>query len=655
MNKVGKDADQLMYTFTRDRKKYDPPKKSWDSKHEFIDYILNLKDGKISISTLTHYTCIQELGKRPFVSLYDDVTFKRLGKTYTTTVGRLIINKVVFASLWDNKVWDLVLTPLYGDGIENLVVKIKDYMIEDKIKDPNAIKQVIDRYTEFGLRLSTIYNANVTNTMILSNEEFDKHRDETLNAIKEKVENEKDVELLNKTIDGLVEDAKKEFKDDQMMEIYESKNSGKLDNHFRNMNIAMGGLPMIGGGTAVILDSLGDGVKPVHFPALANVGMVGAISRAKQTALAGTLLKQISNAMQNIRGIKGDCGSKEGIVIRNARKVDLMYKYVLNSNGSQTYITSDNVDKYIGKTVEVRHVLKCKMKDGHFCSHCIGEEPFKLAGRDNLYIGMFVFDVSSAILNMFMKMTHNLGADVFRIVDLDKFIYPTPPKGVLFEIRHDPLEKVDKVYCNTDITWYVPKSALTPEGTNYKILAHGSIIENETHNKYTFTLGTQIITNPTELLKPGHPSNPSLTHYKLVYKKGDAIIEDTIIPRDEMTVYKMFNIFFKGSISNLIPLETHLEVFHNTISNNKKVNISDISMGLIIASLARDAANTSKPARETGSKDYVMISCDDLTIMSGTFNAFFGNDAKRALAISVAKDPDKQDEVISPMEVAYRN
>lgn len=655
MNKVGKDADQLMYTFTRDRKKYDPPKKSWDSKHEFIDYILNLKDGKISISTLTHYTCVQDVGKRPLVSLYDDVTFKRLGKTYTTTVGRLIINKVVFASLWDNKVWDLVLTPLYGDGIENLVVKIKDYIVEDKINDVKVLQQVIDRYTEFGLRLSTIYNANVTNTMILSNEEFDKHRDETLNAIKERVENEKDVELLNKTIDGLVEDAKKEFKDDQMMEIYESKNSGKLDNHFRNMNIAMGGLPMIGGGTAIILDSLGDGVKPVHFPALANVGMVGAISRAKQTALAGTLLKQISNAMQNVRGIKGDCGAKEGVVMRNARRVDLMYKYVINSNGSQTYITSDNVDKYIGKDVEVRHVLKCKMKDGHFCSHCIGEEPFKLAGRDMLYIGMFVFDVSSAILNMFMKMTHNLGADIFRIVDLDKFIYPTPPKGALFEIRHDPLEKVDKVYCNTDITWYVPKSALTAEGTNYKILAHGSIIENETHNKYTFTLGTQIITNPTELLKPGHPSNPSLTHYKLVYKKGDAIIENTIIPRDEMTVYKMFNIFFKGSISNLIPLETHLEVFHNTISNNKKVNISDISMGLIIASLARDASNTSKPARETGSKDYVMVSCDDLTVMSGTFNAFFGNDAKRALAISVAKDPDKQDEVISPMEVAYRN
>lgn len=655
MNKVGKDADQLMYTFTRDRKKYDPPKKSWDSKHEFIDYILNLKDGKISISTLTHYTCVQDVGKRPLVSLYDDVTFKRLGKTYTTTVGRLIINKVVFASLWDNKVWDLVLTPLYGDGIENLVVKIKDYIVEDKINDVKVLQQVIDRYTEFGLRLSTIYNANVTNTMILSNEEFDKHRDETLNAIKERVENEKDVELLNKTIDGLVEDAKKEFKDDQMMEIYESKNSGKLDNHFRNMNIAMGGLPMIGGGTAIILDSLGDGVKPVHFPALANVGMVGAISRAKQTALAGTLLKQISNAMQNVRGIKGDCGAKEGVVMRNARRVDLMYKYVINSNGSQTYITSDNVDKYIGRDVEVRHVLKCKMKDGHFCSHCIGEEPFKLAGRDMLYIGMFVFDVSSAILNMFMKMTHNLGADIFRIVDLDKFIYPTPPKGALFEIRHDPLEKVDKVYCNTDITWYVPKSALTAEGTNYKILAHGSIIENETHNKYTFTLGTQIITNPTELLKPGHPSNPSLTHYKLVYKKGDAIIENTIIPRDEMTVYKMFNIFFKGSISNLIPLETHLEVFHNTISNNKKVNISDISMGLIIASLARDASNTSRPARETGSKDYVMVSCDDLTVMSGTFNAFFGNDAKRALAISVAKDPDKQDEVISPMEVAYRN
>ena len=272
-----------------------------------------------------------------------------------------------------------------------------------------------------------------------------------------------------------------------------------------------------------------------------------------------------------------------------------------------------------------------------------------------IYIGMFVSDAATAILNMFMKMTHNLGADVFRIVDLEKFIYPTPSPKSLFEVRHDELDGVDKVYCTTDIVWMVPKSAITPEGTNYKILAHGSIIENDSHSKYTFTLGTQIITNPTELIKPGHPSNESATHYKLYYKKGDVIVENTIIPRDEMTVYKMFNIFLKGSISNLIPLETHLEVFHNTISNNKKVNISDTSMGLIIASLARDAANPRKPARETGTKDYIMISCDDLTVMSGTFNAFFGNDAKRALAISVAREPDEQDEVISPMEVAYRN
>lgn len=655
MNRVGKDADQLMYTFTRDRKKYDPPLKKFNSSHEFIDYILNLKEGRISISTLTHYTCSQEVDKNPLVSLYDEVTFKRLGKEYTTTVGRLIINKVVFGYLWDNKVWELITKPIYGSDIEDIITDIKNMYVEGKLTDIKIIKSVMDRYTEFGLRLSNLYNANVTHSMILSNEKFDKHRDETLNAIKEKVENEKDVELLNKTIDKLVEDAKVEFKDDPMMEMYESKNSGKLDNHFRNMNIAMGGLPMIGGGTAIILESLGDGIKPVHFPALANVGMVGAISRAKQTALAGTLLKLISNSMQNVRGIKGDCGATEGIVVRNARKVDILYKYIIEPDGKQTYVTTENLSKYLGKTVEVRHVLKCKEKNGHFCSHCIGEEPFKLAGRDMIYIGMFVFDISSALLNMFMKMTHNLGADIFRITDLEKFVYPTPSPKSLFEVRHDELDGVDKVYCNTDITWMVPKSAITPEGTNYKILAHGSIIENDSHSKFTFTLGTQIITNPTELLKPGHPSNESATHYKLFYKKGDVIVENTILPRDEMTVYKMYNIFLKGAISNLIPLETHLEVLHNTISNNKKVSISDTSVGLIIASLARDAANPRKPARETGTKDYVMISCDDLTIMSGTFNAFFGNDAKRALAISVAKEPDEQDEVISPMEVAYRN
>ena len=655
MNNVGKDANQTLYSFTRDRKPYDPPKKSFDSKHEFIDYILNIKEGRISISTLTEYTTSEDIGKRPKVSLYDDVTFKRLGKTYTTTVGRLIINKVVFASLWDNKDWDLVLEPISGDRINDEITHIKDMMVEGEIKDINVLKTVIDRYTEFGLRLSTIYNANVTNTMVLSNEEFDTIRNEKLASIKDKVEKEKDIELLNKTIDGLVDTARKVFKNDEMMEMFESKNSGKLDNHFRNMNIAMGGLPMIGGGTAVILDSLGDGVNPVHFPALANVGMVGAISRAKQTALAGAAYKNISSAMQNTRGISGDCGATEGVIVRNARAVDIKYKYIIE-NGKQVYITSKNISKYIGKTVEVRHVLKCKMKNGHFCSHCIGEEPFKLAGRDMIYIGMFVSDSATAILNMFMKMTHNLGADMFRITDLEgKFVYPKPPSGSLFEVRHDELDNVEKVFCKTDIVWMVPKSSLTPEGTNYKILAHGSIVENDTHQKYTLTLGTQIITNPTELLKPGHPSNPSENHYKLVYKAGDPFIENCLIPRDEMTVYKMFNLFLKGGMSNLIPLEMHLDVFHNVVSNNKKVNINDISLGLIIASLARDANNVSKPVRETGSKDYVMISCDDLTVMSGTFNAFFGNDAKRALVISTAKDPDEQDKVISPVEIAYRN
>ena len=655
MNSVGKDANQTLYSFTRERKPYDPPKKSFDSKHEFIDYILNLKEGKISLSTLTEYTTPEDVGKRPKVSLYDEVTFKRLGKTYTSTVGRLIVNKVVFASLWDNKNWDLVLEPISGDRINDEITHIKDMMIEGEITDINVIKMVIDRYTEFGLRLSTLYNANVTNTMVLSNEEFDNIKTEKLNAIKEKVEKEKDIELLNKTIDGLVDDAKKVFKNDEMMEMFESKNSGKLDNHFRNMNIAMGGLPMIGGGTAIIMDSLGDGVNPVHFPALANVGMVGAISRAKQTALAGAAYKNISSAEQNVRGYEGDCGAKEGIIVRNARPVDIKYKYIIE-NGKQVYITSKNIDKYVGKTVEVRHVLKCKMKNGHFCSHCIGEEPFKLAGRDMINIGMFVSDSATAILNMFMKKTHNLGADVFRITDLeDKFVYPKPPKGSLFEVRHDELDNVEKVYCKTDIVWMVPKSSLTPEGTNYKILAHGSIVENENNQKYTLTLGTQIITNPTELLKPGHPSNPSENHYKLVYKAGDAFIENCLIPRDEMTVYKMFNLFLKGGMSNLIPLEMHLDVFHNVISNNKKVNINDISLGLIIASLARDINNPNKPVRETGGKEYVMISCDDLTVMSGTFNAFFGNDAKRALVISTAKDPEEQDKVISPIEIAYRN
>lgn len=653
-NSVGKDGDQTLYTFTRNRKPYDPPAKTIKSNHEFIEYIMNIKDGKISVKTLLHYTRPREVGKEPEVSIYDNVTINFRGENIKTTVGRLLVNKVIFTKMWDNPHWTYLDKPFSGKTFDSIINIMKQMYIEDKITDTNDIKVTIDRYTEFGLRLSTLFNANITDSMILGNDEFDKIRKEKLNAIKKDVVENKDTELLNKTIVELEGIAKEMFKDDQMMEIFESGNSGKFDNHFRNMNIAMGAMPMLDGRTSYVFDSLSDGISTEYIGDMANIGMTGAINRGLQTGLAGAAYKQVYNAAQNIRAVWGDCGDKEGIEIVANNTKDILNKYVIEKDGSNTLITSDNISNYLGKKLRVRSPLKCKEKNGHFCSHCIGIEPFKLANKKEMYIGVFISDSTSMILNMFMKVTHNMGVEVFRIFDLHKYIYPKPNR-TLFEIRHDDIDKVDKVYTTEDLVWMVPQSAVNAEGTYYSILAHGSILETKNSQPYSFVLGTEILTKPDFILKPGHAENPSQTHYKLIYNAGSPFIENSVTTRKEMTVYKMFNLFIKGGITNLIPLEMHLETFHNTVTNNKKVNISDTSLGILIASLARDASDLEKPVRETGRSEYVMVGCDDLTIMSGTFNAFFGNDARRAITIASSKEPDEQDKVISPLEIAYRN
>ena len=92
----------------------------------------------------------------------------------------------------------------------------------------------------------------------------------------------------------------------------------------------------------------------------------------------------------------------------------------------------------------------------------------------------------------------------------------------------------------------------------------------------------------------------------------------------------------------------------NTVATNKKVVINDISLGLILSTLARDANDITKPARETGTANYKFVSLYDMICMSGTFNAVFGPDAVKSIVINLNKTEKEQTQYASPMEKALR-
>lgn len=655
--KVGKCAAQTCYTFSREPKPKDKSKKI-NPEHEFIKYLLDLKDGELDLNELYKWTAIYANLEKPILSLYDTTTIKRNGKTIDTTIGQLIINKVIFGRLWDNKNFDYVKL-MTEKKFVGLIKHIKQLCIEGMVEVPD-VKRIVDMYCEFTLRAATIYNAGCTSEMLNTDAEFKAYRDKCFDEVREDIIKNADIHLLEKTINKVIEFAKEHYKDNDMIELYESGGKSNWNGDFAAMQIALGGLSSIASDKPeIVLQALSDGIPFSELAAFSNSGMRGAIDRGNETALGGEQYKNITNAAQSIMGFKGDCGSTEGELTTCDDRELLYNRFVIEKNGSLTKITTQNVDKYLGKEIKLRSPFHCRTKNGHFCSTCAGETPFALTKSDTVNLGLFISDIASKILNMFLLATHESVMKVFDIKNFNDFVYPKPNKPMFYH-EIDPVDGMEKIRCNYDIEWKIPKSAVTPTDTVYSVLAHGSVLRCDGQVKadeelHSIVLGTEVITIPFEIIKPNTGENDDNKHFIFKYKKGDVFINNAQSYKKTYTVYRMIQLYLRGTVSNLIPLTAHLITLQNTFKTNKSLGDNDLSVSLLLASLSRDGDDLSKPVRETGNSKYMFIGTDDLVALSNTFNAMIGPDAGRAMFIAMTRPYEEQTANPSPMERVFQS
>ena len=659
--KVGKASAQMLYTFSRQPKPSDKSKHiTRGDKYSFIDYILDSEDGKIDLTVIYKYTLVYGDLKKPVYSIYDTVTFTRNKKSITSTLGQLILNKIIFARFWNNP--DIEFYYEINEGIFcEIMSDFHQLCIEESITIDD-IRRTVDLYCESTLRLSSMYNASLTDTMLSPGAKFRAYRDQEFDKVRDQIIAHRDVALFDKTRDKVIEFAKQFFKDDDMIELYESKGKSKWTGDFTAMQIALGGVAsIISDKPNMILTALSDGIPFSASSIMANTAMSGAVDRGKLTALAGEQYKNITNATQSIMGYIGDCGSDLGVTVNYNKKILLYNKFVINKDKSLTKITSKNVDKYIGKDILIRSPFTCKVKNGNFCSTCTGTTPFDSTKSASVNFGMYINDLASDLMNLFMSSSHDLVIQVFNIGDLNSYLYPSRPTP-LFTTRIDPIDNIEKIYCNEDITWKVPKSAITATDTTFHVLAHGSIIytedkpTNETPaSSVAFTLGTEIETNPTNIISPDTIENKDSKHYLLRYMKGEVFVESTSTYRKTQTVYKMLQLFLRGTVSNLIPLETHLTTLKSTFNSNKKLADNDLGLNILLGTLARNAANPAIAARIKPSAPYIFVGTDDLITLANTFNGMIGPNAKRSMFTAMARSYDQQTQNPSPIEVAFNS
>lgn len=367
-------------------------------------------------------------GKEGFVKLQDVMNIIDNYETFTvvtwknqlTSLGRVISNEVVHGHIPNYKFINELCT-------KGVVGKLIDGYAKDLLNEKITMEQfkdILNKHEHLGFGITDMVSPGISYKMLMEDDEvFNKKKSELYDKYREGIENN-DPSAMDKFIKEMVEFSKKHYKDDPMMELYDSGAGPKLDNDFRMLKIAIGNIPDPGTGkVAIVKNNLKEGVQVSDIEAVANLQIAGAYARAQDTALGGYMVFRLTALFQSAKGHNGDCGSTQYLTTTDTNKGDLLYRYIKNPNGKgDIFIDDNNVDQFVGKTVHKRSPIYCKGLKGGYCSHCMGETAFLMAKEDKVNIGLYVPLIGQTILNNYMKATHDMGAKLYKINDLDDFI-----------------------------------------------------------------------------------------------------------------------------------------------------------------------------------------------------------------------------------------
>lgn len=367
---LGNDSSLCLFSFTNKIKNANRAKK------EIVDKLLAVEPKDITVSYL-----FKEL------RLADTVNFQKLNDIHdefginpgdyglegtepiNITLGMYIAWKLLF------KECDIKLITVPWD--KNVVEKTMEQLgakIKDGIITMDTYKTMSDRYESFSMRMSSFVNPSVDSNMLSLTPEIIELRDKLLAENKEKLE-ANDIVVAGQVEDALIKKAKETYQDDPAYELYASGVT-KLSNEFKTMALMQGSLPQDAefNKFKVVTSSLNQGTEKSDIPYVMNSAVVGGYSRGKAPEEGGALAKNANYVFQTMMIDKHgtDCGTKVYPHITITPKVADEYvgRYVVEGD-KLVLLTEENINKYKGKTVQMRSVLTCKSKS--VCSKCAGE------------------------------------------------------------------------------------------------------------------------------------------------------------------------------------------------------------------------------------------------------------------------------------------
>ena len=173
----------------------------------------------------------------------------------------------------------------------------------------------------------------------------------------------------------LMKVVRKNLANDYGYDMYAS-GDGNLDNNYKTINVMRGAVfNGLTGRFDISESSLMDGIQKKDIPSFANSVVAGAYPSAIGTADAGYMAKIILALLQSEHidpNPDSDCGTTMTIplTITNKNKQYVLYRYINTGGKKPTLITMDNVDTFVGKTINLYSPQCCKHES--ICGKCAG-------------------------------------------------------------------------------------------------------------------------------------------------------------------------------------------------------------------------------------------------------------------------------------------
>lgn len=381
---------------------------------EDVDFILSLNADNITQSVIMEL--FGEFDGKRRANPYDTIDIpagiygpegNKNTEAFTTTVGTWIFNRFfIEQDFFDLFQW---IDDEITDGMFGKINEYQSYACMEDAIDLKMLKDYLTK-TQFFQQFSTMLCPSFTEKMICCSSEIDKKKEELIKTkYKEKIEAGDPVAAaaLEKE---LLDYAKEYLADDPGLDIFLSGARGDFGNNFKNMFVMRGAIknadPNAAKEYTVVTDNYADGIKKENYAIMASALVDGPYKRGKKTQSGGYWEKLFVSAFQHI--ISGepfsDCKTKRHITIHldETNIKGYMYSYIIEPDGTLVELNSQNIDKYMNKTVNMRFSSLCEAEN--ICNACLGNSFYKLNIRN---VGTTTPMIPSVIKNIQMKSFHN--------------------------------------------------------------------------------------------------------------------------------------------------------------------------------------------------------------------------------------------------------